>query len=166
MAKVLFIIAPEGYQQQEYGDPKAVLEAAGHTVVTTSTVELALGSRGAETKVDLLLDEVDPSDYDAVAFIGGPGSVVYYEDERAHQIARAFYDAGKLTCAICAAPGTLAHAGLLNGKKATCWPNRAPIIEGLGAIYTGELVTVDGLLITGNGPEAAKAFGEKILENL
>ncbi len=119
MAKILIIIAPEGFQDQEYGDPKAVFETAGHTVVTASTVQEATGKFGSIARVDVLLKDVAPGDYDAVVFVGGPGTPVYFEDPTAHAIAGAFYAAGKLTCAICAAPGILAYAGLLKGKRVT-----------------------------------------------
>ena len=65
--------------------------------------------------------------------------------------------------AICIAPTILAAAGVLEGIKATVW-NRdnaeSAFLELHGAIFTNESVTQDGLIITGNGPEAAEEFGK------
>lgn len=166
MATVLSIIAPEGYQDIEYNDSKQALKAAGHEVITASTVKEAHGKYGGTQKADVLLDEVNPEDYDAILFVGGPGSHGYFDDPDAHSLAKAFYASGKLTTAICAAPSILANAGLLDGKKATCFESQADNLKKKGATYTGQPVEQDGLIITGNGPNSAKAFGEKISDAL
>jgi protease I len=46
------------------------------------------------------------------------------------------------------------------------YPDGAPILKEQGANYTGGTVEVDGRIITGNGPEAAQAFGEKLAQLL
>jgi protease I len=134
--------------------------------VTASTVQEATGKFGSKANVDILLKDVAPEDYDAVLFVGGPGTFVYFEDPTAHSIARAFYEAGKPTCAICAAPGILAHAGLLKGKRVTSWPGVRELVEEKGGIHTQQPVEQEGTLITADGPSSAKAFGEKIAEAL
>ncbi len=166
MAKILSIIAPERFQDQEYADSKAALEAAGHTVTTASTQLDATGKLGATVTTDILLTDINPDDYDAIAFIGGPGVFAYFEDPAAHNLAKTFFTANKPTCAICAAPGILANAGLLEGKTATCWEGEGDHLKEKGANYTGNPVEQDGLIITADGPDSAKAFGEKIAENL
>ena len=62
------------------------------------------------------------------------------------------------------APRVLANAGLLNGKKATS-AHRYDI-EAKGAICIDKLVARDGNIITANGPNAAKEFGEEIVSAL
>jgi protease I len=57
------------------------------------------------------------------------------------------------------------NAGILNGKKATSFPSERDNINAVGT-YTGNAVEVDGKIITGNGPQAAKEFGKKIAESL
>lgn len=162
MAKILSIIAQEGYQDQEYSDSKTALENAGHEVVTASTAQETFGKFGTKTKVDLLVKDINPDNYDALALIGGPGCYQYFEDTFVHEIAKNFYNAGKPTCAICAAPSILANAGLLNGKKATCWEGESTNLIAKNALYTGEMITQDGNIITANGPLSAKEFGKTI----
>ena len=99
-------------------------------------------------------------------FIGGPGSFEYFYDPTALNLAQDFYNAGKLTTAICAAPVILANAGVLDEKNATCWNGVANVLTDNGANYTGKDVEVDGLIITGDGPLSATKFGLAIAENL
>src|SRR3989339_350786 len=118
--KTLMIIAHEMFRDEEYAEPKAVLEKAGFQVTTASSQPgEATGRFGLKAKVDLTLDKVKVDDYDAVLFIGGPGSHGYYHDPLAHRTAKEAVEQGKVLGAICAAPGILANAGLLKGKNAT-----------------------------------------------
>ncbi|MEK7136703.1 MAG: DJ-1/PfpI family protein, partial [Patescibacteria group bacterium] len=75
--------------------------------------------------------------------------------------------------AICIAPTILARAGVLRGKKATVWdpstgsgqvalPTPSQVLRECGAQYTGEAVTVDGKIVTANGPAAAEEFGRRL----
>lgn len=166
MAKVLSVISPEGYQDIEYNNSKDALMAKGHEVITACSKEEAHGKYGGVEKSDVLLKDVDVSDYDAILFVGGPGSHQYFDDPIAHNLAKSFLDAGKLTTAICAAPSILANAGLLEGVTCTCFPSQADNLKAHGADYTGGHVEKDGLIITADGPDSAKAFGEKIANNL
>jgi protease I len=106
------------------------------------------------------------SDYDCIVFIGGVGATVYFDDPLAHSIASEAAAAGKVVAAICVSPVTLARAGVLQGRRATVFPDYAAELENAGAMYTGEDVTVDGRIITANGPGAAEKFMWKIAEAL
>ena len=166
MSKLLFIIAPKNYQDTEYEDPKKVLTKKGHEVITTSTTAIATGALGGVTHTDLLINEAKPEDYDAIVFIGGGGCQLYFESPTAPRLAQAFYDANKITAAICAAPIILAKAGLLTNKKSTCYSGGADQLKQLQANYTGKSVEKDGHIITANGPSSAKKFGKVIAKNL
>ena len=67
-----------------------------------------------------------------------------------------------LIAAICAAPSILGHKGLLDGKKAVCFPG----FEGqLGnAEILNDAVVTDGNIITGCGAGAAMKFGFEIVK--
>jgi deglycase len=162
MAKVLMIIAPEGFQEVEYGIPKELLEKKGHEVLTASSAPQPRGHLGNILTADLTLSEVNPDEYSAIAFVGGPGASFYFDHQPALALAQEFYKAGKVTAAICAAPTILAKAGLLNGKNATCYPSQSDNLESNGANYTAKALEIDGLLITANGPESAKKFGKAL----
>lgn len=164
---VALIIAERTFRDEEYQVPKEILEKAGFKVLTASTtLEKAVGKLGMTVKPDILVKDLINRELAALIFVGGGGSSQYFNDATAHELARHFYNQGKVVGAICIAPVILANAGLLKGKKATVFPDGRPDLEAKGAIYTGNQVEVDGNLITGCGPEAAQAFGEKLVELL
>ena len=94
------------------------------------------------------------------------GTVTIVDNKTPQYGANNFNKQNKIIAAICIAPVTLANAGILNGKKATVFPSGKNDLIRNGAKYTGDSVTVDGNIITANGPMAAEAFGKKIVEML
>ncbi len=171
MKKVLFVIAPDGFRDEELLHTKEVLEFKGAKCVVCSTRKgRAVGKLGAKVEVEKEINECDADDFDAVVFVGGPGVEKYklYEDEKILSLAKAFHEADKLTTAICIAPRILAMAGVLQGKKATCFPDPGSIamLKQRGALYEQEHVVRDGKIITADGPESARNFGEKIAHEL
>jgi len=164
--RILFIIAFDKFRDEEYDIPKKIFEKAGIDVATASSkAGMATGKYGMKAKVDLTLDSVKVEDYDAVLFIGGPGCYDYYDDPTAHKIAQDTVKEGKILGAICAAPGILANAGVLAGKKVTMFEDTG-VLKQSGATYTGKGVEVDGKIITATGPNTAKAWGEAIIKAL
>lgn len=161
------VVAPKDFRDEEYLEPRQVLEKEGIEVkVSSLNLGEAKGAGGTIALIDLTSDDARAEDFDAVLFIGGPGMVNLVSDARLTNLAKAFFEAGKITAAICVAPAILAKAGILTGKKAAAWSGVKSDLTGGGAIYSGESVTVDGQIITASGPTAAKEFGEKILEKL
>ena len=80
---VLLLIASDGYQPLEYGEPKRILEAAGHEVITVGD---KLGAAQAaydnsSIHVDLTLDNVGVEDGDALYLIGGPGALEHLDND-------------------------------------------------------------------------------------
>jgi protease I len=167
MPSVVMVLAPTVFRDEEYAQPKAVLESRGAHVSTASTEPgLCTGRFGLEATATLSLAEAAAQTWDAVVFIGGGGSRVFFDDPTAHTLARAQIEGGRVLAAICIAPTTLARAGLLGGVRATAFPDSEADLRAGGARWTGDPVTVDGLIITGSGPEAATAFGEAIAQAL
>ncbi len=167
MANIAIFIAFQGFRDEEYVEPKKVLEAAGHKVVTVSTAKgEARGKFRVTAQVDKTVDELDPAAYDALALVGGPGALEHLDNPKVHGLFARAAAAGKLIGAICISPVVLAHAGLLKGRTVTCWPDGAPELEKAGAKYTGSELEVDGKLITASGPVPAKRYGQAIAEAL
>jgi protease I len=165
--KVLMVIASNNFRDEEYFEPRKALEDAGaRVVVACSSLNTAKGKLGLEVKPDILISDVKEGDYDGIVFVGGGGSKEYFDNPVAHKLAQGFYGHNKLTSAICIAPAILANAGLLRQKKATSFPSSAEILKTKGAVFTGSGVESDGIIVTGVGPEAAKQFGEKLVEVL
>ena len=165
---IVMIIARQNFRDEELADPRAVFQEAGAKVtIASSSLQEAVGMlKKVRVKPDLTLDKVDAKAYDAVVFVGGAGASEYWNNKTAHRIATEAQAAGKLVCAICIAPVTLGNAGLLKGKKATCFPSERAQLVKAGANYTGASVEKDGNIITADGPASARRFGETIRDAL
>lgn len=77
------------------------------------------------------------------------------------------FEAGGLTCAICAAPARVLAANLgerLRGRRMTTYAGFEDELTRFGAVSTGEAVVRDGNVITAKGPGLALDFGLAILE--
>jgi len=164
------VIAPHDFRDEEFFQPKDIFEKAGFAVVIASKgVKTSKGVMGGITPVDKELDQINVNDYGGVIFVGGPGSAVYFHDQEALNLAKMTLQNQKLLGAICIAPSILANAGLLEGKKATCFSSEAEHLKAKGAIYTGQDVTIDDeddKIVTAFGPQAAQKFGQTIVNLL
>jgi len=165
--KAVLVIAPKDFRDEELFYTKEELEKKGikTTIASLKTGE-CIGKLGGKTNSEITINQISLKDFDAIIFVGGQGASVYFDNNMALKIAKEFYENKKVVAAICIAPSTLANAGLLKGKKATCFPSESGNLKENGSIYTGEPVTVDGKIITANGPQAARDFGKKIAEAL
>jgi len=74
--------------------------------------------------------------------------------------------ADRYTAAICAAPRVLAHAGLLDGKRATSFPGALDVAAVPGIEYQEAPVVTDGKVITSRGPGTAMDFALTLIETL
>jgi len=165
--KVLMIVAPVDYRDEEFEEPKKVFKKKGYEVfVASKGVEQAKGVLGGITEVDLDISKVQTTNFDAIVFIGGAGASVYMEDELAWDIARTAVSNGKVLAAICIAPSILANAGVLKDKNATVWSTQQGHLESNGAKFADNDVVVDGKIVTANGPKAAEKFGKEIVKLL
>jgi len=167
MKKVVMVIAHEGFRDEELLHPKEVLENNGVEVKIASTeVSEALGKLGAKVKPDMLYSDIKISDIDALVFIGGPGSVYYWDDPIAHRLLNQVVKSGKIAAGICSGAATLAKAGILKNKRSTVFIGNVKELIDNGANYTAKAVEHDQNIITANGPLAAKDFGNEILKAL
>lgn len=122
-----------------------------HNITVTADVE----------DKDLTLDD----SLQAVVLPGGMPGTLNLEASDTVQCAIDFAkNNDKFLCAICAAPSILGHLGLLDGKKATCFPGFETNTDKV--TYTGEPAVADGRVITGKGAGCAVDFGLKIVEAL
>ena len=165
-AKILMIIAPDKFRDEELFIPKKIFEEQDAEVTIASSVKKekkVRGMLGGKTEVDIHYSKVKVKEYDAVIFVGGAGATKYFDDETAHKIARKAVKEKKVLGAICIAPVILARAGLLKEKRATVWKSEKNSLKEMGAEYTGTDVEIDGDIITANGPKSAKNFAKAIV---
>ena len=163
---VLMVIASDNFRDEEYMQPRSILEEAGAEItVASSSTRKSTGMLGkVSVTPDVALDEVDTPRYDAVIFVGGSGADEYWDDATAHRVASTAYENDRVLGAICIAPITLGRAGLLDGKRATVFNSEVENLKKSGAVYTGAAVERDGNLITADGPQSAEEFGRVLME--
>lgn len=166
MKQALVVLAQEGYQDIELSGTMAGLQAAGFTpVLCSKEVGVCTGKLGGKQQALIAMKNVHVADYSRVIFIGGPGASALADDVGALDIVNRTVENNIPLGAICIAPIILAKAKVLQGKQATVWDNngeQAAILEQNGCVYTGDDVTVDGRIVTANGPAAAEEFGHTI----
>jgi protease I len=165
--KVVMIIAPENFRDEELLEPKKILTDKGVEVkIASASLETATGMLGAEVKPDMVINDIKPEEWDAIILVGGTGASKYWDDASVHSILNEAVKQNKIVGAICIAPVTCANAGILAGKQATVYESEADKLKDKGAKYTGASVQKDGNIITANGPSAAKEFGNTIAQAL
>lgn len=123
------------------------------------------GSHNITFLADALASEVDYDALDGIVLPGGmPGTKNLGADETVNRVICVFAEAGKLVCAICAAPSVLGAAGLLQDKRATCHPGFEEKLT--GATFLAEEVVIDGNIITSRGMGTAIPFALEIVRRL
>lgn len=167
MKKILFIIAQEGFRDEELFVPKSICEGAGFKCVVASvTTNEAHGKLGAMIKPDVAVKDAKVEDYELCVVIGGPGAPKLADYPEVTEKLNEFQKHGKKMAAICYAPTVLAKAGLLRGRKITAYQDEysLPILQNGGAELTSDAVYRDGDLITAAGPFAAEEFGRALVD--
>lgn len=165
--KVVIVIAPRNFRDEEFELPYQELTKAGaHVTVASLTKGECVGAGGTKVQATEVVTSIKPEGYDALVLVGGPGMYALLDKPELVALAKSFGKAGKVVAAICVAPVILANAGLLKGKTATCWPDVLNRLREKGAETSTEPVVVSGKVITAKGPKAAAAFARAIVAAL
>ncbi len=128
--------------------------------LTAGTIEAA---NGVKLVSDTPWDQINPADYDVLLLPGGfGGTVALSEHAGVQQALRDFNEKGKWIGSICAAALALHAAGILEGKKFTCYPGVEQKLPS-NVQPVDEIVVVDGHLITSQGPGTAFEFALKVI---
>ena len=166
--KKVYVFLADGFEDVEALIPVDVFRRGGLDVTTVSISDFPLvrSAHGVNIETDIMFEQGDFSDADLVFLPGGmPGATNLFEHKGVCKAVVDQFAAGKKIAAICAAPAViLGQLGLLEGKKATCYPGFEDMLD--GAQYTADLVTVDGNVTTGEGPAAAFPFAYELLAQL
>ena len=165
MMKTIFVFLAEGFEEIEALTPVDVLRRAGLSVETVSVMEeqVVTGAHGVPVLADKMFADINPEDAEMILLPGGmPGATNLDAHEGLSQMILDFAKEEKPLAAICAAPLVFGNRGLLQDKKATCYPGFETYLQ--GADYTAALVEKDGNFITAKGPGAALEFAFDIVE--
>lgn len=166
------IITADGFEDEEVIYPVIRLKEAGFDVyIATKEKKLVSGRlnfplelivRYYGTLVDSL--SLDSKDYDLVLIPGG-----FEAPDRVRQIPQVLKfikdmdKKKKIVSAFCHGPWVLISAGILKGKKATCYPGIIDDLKNAGAIYINKPAVVDGNIITARHPRDVGDLMKSIL---
>lgn len=163
---VCVLLGP-GFEEAEAVVPVDLLRRGGVEVSLVSLEgDIVPSSHGIPVKADMTLSQLEPDAVELVFLPGGLGGVkALGADPRAAQLVRHVLDKGGYAAAICAGPTLLASWGLLEGKRAVCYPGMEDQMAG-ALTQSSVPFVVDGHIITGEAAGAAFPFGLKLLELL
>ncbi|RHJ91763.1 DJ-1 family glyoxalase III [Parabacteroides bouchesdurhonensis] len=165
--KNAFVFLATGFEEIETLGTVDLLRRGGIHVTMVSIMDTCevIGTHNISVNADSLFKDVDFSLADALIIPGGiPGSNHLNDYVPLKELILQKEKEGVILAAICAGPMVLGGLGLLNGKKATCFPFFEPTMT--GATPTGNGVEQDGNIITCKGPGFVFDFGLLIVRNL
>lgn len=219
--KVLFVVTSHGklgqtgeatgYYLGEVSHPWAVLVDAGYEIDFVSPkggnppyygadAEDAVNDRflandiyQAKIQNTMQPSQVDPSQYSAIVYAGGHGTMWDFADnQELAQIAQKIYENNGIVSAVCHGPAGLVNIKLsdgkylVDGKKINAFTNEEEMAVKLENVVPFSLeskliergaqfeksglwqvhVTVDQRVVTGQNPQSAHKLGEAVLEEL
>jgi len=165
--KTIAVLLADGFEEIEALTVVDVLRRAGFAVLATGIdgEPWAHGAHDVLVKVDAFISELPVDSLAMVVLPGGmPGSVNLAESTHVGELVRSVRSRGGLVGAICAAPIALQAAGILPGRRYTCYPGfEQKIADGS---YTGATVECDDRIITSRGVGTALEFALALVEAL
>ena len=164
---MVYLFLADGFEEIEALCVLDFLRRAGVKVTTVGVSgKVANGSHAIPVVCDITEGELDTSaDFDMVILPGGlPGSTNLDNSLVVDTIVKRAVNENKFVCAICAAPFILGKRGILNGKRATCYPGFEK--ELTGAEHVNQGVVRDGNIITGRAMGSSHDFALEIVEAL
>ena len=163
---MIYLFLAEGFEEIEALTPVDILRRAGKQVTTVGIGgKTVTGSHGISVLADVQDNDLDVTDADMIILPGGmPGTLHLDASPIVHRAIDSAVAKGAYIAAICAAPTILGKRGLLDGKKAICYPGMESDL--MGAILGEDTVVQDGNIITAAGMGAALPFALKLTEVL
>lgn len=160
---MLYMILADGFEETEAIAPLDIIRRAEIDIKTVGVGgKEILGAHKITVLADLDISEADFSDISGIILPGGmPGTLNLEKNEKVRELIIKCNNENKLIAAICAAPSILGNMGLLDGRRATCFPGFEDTLS--GAEVTDDFVCRDKNIITGKGAGAALCFGAEIV---
>ena len=163
---MVLVFLAQGFEEIEALTPVDVLRRAGLDVKTVAVgSKIAIGSHGISVICDITADEVKLPELTAVVFPGGmPGALNLDASPFSDAAIDAVKKNGGVIAAICASPLVLGRRGLLEGKRAVCYPGFEGELKGASVQSTP--VVTDGNIITAKGMGVSIEFSLAIVEKI
>ncbi len=163
------ILATDDFEESELKQPRAALENAGAetTVIAPHSGQIQAvrhDEKADKVKVDLTLDQVNPTDFDAVLL---PGGALNADSLRIVKKAQQFVQSadrdGKPIAVICHGPWLLVSSGLTKGRTLTSYHTIQDDIRNSGAKWVDEEVCRDRNWVSSRQPSDIPAFNREMI---
>lgn len=165
--KKIAILAEQLYEDLELWYPALRFREAGAEVLIVGTGQGEYPSKhGYPVKADIGIQEVTADQFDAVIIPGGYAPDHMRRNKDMVKLVRNAAEQGKVVAAICHGGWMLASAGVIKGKKVTCFFSIKDDLVNAGAEYRDQEVVKDGNIITSRVPSDLPAFCRTIIEAL
>ena len=155
-----YIILAHGFEETEAIAPHGILTRAGIDVKFAGITKTVTGSKGVKIECDFVYNGED--DADIIILPGGALGVANLS--LCDSLLSTLKTTDSYIAAICAAPSILGKVGLLNGKKAACYPD--PKFTDHIPNLVADPIVIDGKIITANGAGTSLDFGFALCELL
>jgi protease I len=163
---VLVVIPHTQFRDEEFFEPKQILESEGAKVVVASTtVRTCHGIKGGVAEAQIAIADAKAEEYAAVVLCGGSSvPEFFWNDKKLQEFVAAMSAAGKIVAAICLSTVVLAKAKLLAGREATVYflPQAIQELKDGGAKYVKETLLIHNNIILAEGPPDSQRFGQAI----
>lgn len=166
-ARTAVVVLADGFEEIEAVTPVDILRRAGIQVTVAGVGKTEVtGSNGLRILADTRVEQVQELPDVLVLPGGAQGAANLRDSAEVSGLIHRMAEARKLIAAICAAPAVvLAKTGVLDGRKATCYPGYEKTLPGKIYFSDHRVVSDDGV-ITSRGPGTALEFSLQIVREL
>lgn len=162
--KRIAVLVEDQYQVLEVWYPYLRLREEGYQTVLVGTGKEEYKSKeGYPARAELDIKKASVDDFAGVVIPGGYAPDILRRFPEVNAFVRQMWQKNKLVAAICHGGWVLVSAGVLKGKRATCFSAIKDDVVNAGALYSDEEVVVDGNLVTSRNPYDLPAFCGRIV---
>ncbi len=164
---MIALLLADGFEEIEALTPLDVLRRMGADIKTVSIQgPYVTGAHGIQVLADLTAAELDVESVSHLILPGGmPGAANLDASTITDTLIAKVQRSGGIIGAICAAPFILGRRGLLQGKKAVCFPGFEDQLIGATVLYDTP-VAIDTSIVTAKGMGAALPFSYALAEKI
>ncbi len=164
---MVYLLLADGFEEAEALVTTDLLRRGGATVSLIGLDDLVVtGAHGIEVRADATLEDLNINNMEMLILPGGTAGVEHIQMNLfALALIQKVADQGIYIAAICAAPTILAQLGLLDRRRAVCYPGMEDAM-GSAVIQQEQPVVIDGRLITAEAAGSVFEFALKLVEIL
>ena len=166
--KSIAILVEFNYEDLEVWYPLLRFREEGMTTFTVGPEagKVYQSKKGYPCTSDKSIDSVSADDIDLLVIPGGFAPDYWRRDKRFVSLVQKMNEKGKLIASICHGPWLLCSAGILKGRKLTCFVSIKDDVTNAGGLYEDASVVVDGNLVTSRVPTDLPDFCKALLAKL